>query len=201
MSDLTAQIAELVNKTNELVGKFSDWDIDSISTKVTTLETSVSNINLEISNLKTNDTILNNKIINLNSRVTNIEENGVPSSNTLPAPILSGADTLQENTSITNTITNYDSDATYTITSSDENILTASRTNDTITITAGDITDGSNKTATLTVQVSKSGYNSNQTQKSFVITVITTTTETAYLWEGNTLTEDNLSDVEGGYVA
>ena len=194
MSDLVSQVSQLVQTTNTLIAQFGSWNIVNITNRLLTLET-------KTSSLENDDVILNNKIINLASRVDALEGDG-GGTPTLPTPTLSGADTVQEGTSVQNTITNYDSTVTYTVTSSDTNVATVSISNDTITVTGEDITDGQNHQVTITVLASKTGYASSQVQKAFTVTVITfTEDQEVILLEGTTFTEDSFVEVEDGYVA
>ena len=125
---------------------------------------------------------------------------GLDITETLEAPQLSGDSEVFESDSITNTITNYDPLASYSVTFSDP-LLSGSISGDTITINAGDITDNQDHIVNMTVTVSKIGYYSNSTTKAITVKYYEGVADDALLISGSTYTAGSFDVINNGTLS
>ena len=116
----------------------------------------------------------------------------------LDAPILSGTDHVYENNSATNTIDNYNTDYTYTLSFSDPLLTGSIDSSGVITIDAGDITDGVNHNVDMTVTVSAPRRISASTTKTIEVRYISLVSDDAVLLEGTTYIASNIDYMYNG---
>jgi len=116
----------------------------------------------------------------------------------LPVPVLSGTNTMNDNSTNAYTITNYDSTCTYIVEFSDEYLVEGKVEGNTITIYAGDITNGADHTVTMTVFVYKDGYLESFTNEDVTIKDFSIVSDTALIWWGATYTSSTLDIVYSG---
>lgn len=116
------------------------------------------------------------------------------------APTISTTD-INENQTGIHTISNYNSDYSYTVIEQDSLIDTISISGSSINITAGNITDGVNHSVTYKIGVYKEGYILTCTTVTFTIIYVPLVSDDALLWESTTYIDNNFDEVEGGAIA
>ena len=122
-------------------------------------------------------------------------------SNEIETPIIEGGVEITENQSgLQNTITNYNSNYNYSVTSSNNALLQPSLSGDTITYAAGDITDDQDHIIQVTITVTNNDGDSTHIIREMKVKYLNVVTDDAINYENATYTENYTDKIEGGSI-